>query len=223
MAPAVVNHLGVPPSPNTHTSDPIDTRGANLLVVGVGLFEAGAFSDSVGNVWTPLTPRTTSGCITEGYYCQNPTLNAAHTFTYTGTGKYAAMNVLALSGMALSGALDQQTGNAAATTVGGFQGGSLTPAAPNAVYVSITGFQSGGTQSVDAPFTISDQSPDSGNGLGCAFAYELQTAATARNPTWTYNNPLGAGVINAVFKAAVAAPASAAGDQVGAVFTLLLA
>jgi hypothetical protein len=57
--------------------------------------------------------------------------------------------------------------------------------------------------SISAPFTITDQGAGAGaTAYGVALAYEIQTAATARNPTWTRNASAGMAAGIWSFKAA---------------------
>ncbi len=105
-----------------------------------------------------------------------------------------------------TGAFDKKSAGAQNTSASSLQGGTLTPAADNSLVVSFTAYASGGTETIDSPFTISDQQASSGSGYGCALAYDIQTTATARNPTWSYNSSNGCIVVNAAFGPAVSPP-----------------
>lgn len=192
---------------NTITSSPIDTTGADLIVIMSQLFNAvPAITDSYGNTWTPLTERVCAGSLIKGqlFYCHNPTVGAGHTFTSTGTGVYPSLCILALSGAAASTPFDVQNGASDLGLGLDAQDGSVTPSEDNEVVIS--GLVCGSvntTYSIDQGFTISDQVPwTTGACDGVALAYLIQTAAAAKNPTWTLGTDQNKAVVLATFKAA---------------------
>lgn len=193
------------PSVSTATSGAIDTTGASLIIAcSFGLDSA--FSDNQSNVWdTSITTQTlTGGLKLVCYFKASPTTNAAHTFTVTGTNKFYSAQIVALTGTHLTAPLDQQAGAFSDTDVATFQGGSITPSEDNCVVISFLGTQAGNTQIIDSPFTIAIQIGTNGSGQGSGIAYDIQTTATARNPTWTFNSSKPCAVTNASFKAAAA-------------------
>ena len=176
---------------NTVTTGTYDTTGATLMVVFVGDWAAatlGTVSDSQSNTWTPLTTRESATPRGKLYYVANPSTNASHTVTYTVTAGYPYIGVLAFSGTDTSSPFDQESGS---TTDSGItlQPGSITPAADN--YVLVIGIlnNASGTDvfSIDSSFTKQlhlDNAP--GAHFPGATGYQIQTTATARNPTWDW-------------------------------------
>lgn len=165
---------------NGATTGGINTTGADLLVIAVGHY-AGTptVSDSNGNTWTPLTQYGASGNRSRIHWCVPVTVGAGHTFTVTGAGLVPAIAVLAFSG---AYATPYDTENGATSN----QTGSVTPSEDNEVLVSTLCFYPSGTLSIDSSFTISDQLDYNASvSMGIGMAYQIQTTATARNPTWS--------------------------------------
>jgi hypothetical protein len=164
---------------NSVTTGAINTAGANLIVVSVSGAPS-TLSDSKGNTWTALT--TYGGVITL-YYCVNPTVGTGHTFTEGGATTFAAISVMAFSGVSPSSPLDQQNGNGTVTT--SIQPGSVSPSQNNELIV--TGLLMGpGTASIDSGFNTPIQTAfNGGNAYGTAMSYLVQTTAGAVNPTWS--------------------------------------
>jgi hypothetical protein len=66
------------------------------------------------------------------------------------------------------------------------QPGSITPSQSGALVVTAVGFGSNGdTSSINLGFTIAQHVALTGNTYGIGFAYLIQGAAAAINPTWT--------------------------------------
>lgn len=188
----------------------IDTTGATLIVVLASDYAAGAgqptLTDSAGNSWTALTVRDSgTGGRAKFYYVVNPTTNAAHTFTLTLAGSYPALAVASFAGTHASSPFDQESG-ATGSSVTSKQPGSLTPSGNN--YLVITGLsytvgEIGAvavTQMTGAPTPLEDADAVAGQNCGVSLAYEIQTTATARNPTWSWTNSDNVAVALAVFK-----------------------
>jgi hypothetical protein len=166
-------------SANTTTvsTSAINTTGASLIVAIVAYYvSTGVFADSAGNIWTHATESSTPGCAL--YYCINPTTSATHTFSIAG-GSYPAIAVAAFNN---TGPLDLSIRGAT-----GNQPGSGTPTYNGELLV--TGYacnqSASGPYTVGSSFTITNQaSPVSGEAIGVALAYLVQSTATAVNPTW---------------------------------------
>lgn len=159
------------------TTDPIDTRGANLIVVAVGTYvsHTGTISDSKSNTWIPLTLYSASDANSkiQFFYCLNPTTDAAHTFSTTpGTFSLPGVGVVAFSGVSAfvseSGAL-------------GLHPGSITATLNGSLFVTCSTANS----PVDGGFTGFDAAYSGGTNIGCGIAYLIQGTAGAENPTWS--------------------------------------
>jgi hypothetical protein len=58
-----------------------------------------------------------------------------------------------------------------------------------------------GTPTIDSSFTLGPNANGvSGQNVGSSFAYQLQTAATTRNPTWTWTGSSSVAAGQASFK-----------------------
>lgn len=162
------------------TTTAANMAGANFCAASVSWYNAGTpvLSDSSSNTWTFVHNESFFGTAnSDTYYAKNATTTSSMTFTLsTNPG---AITVICFSGVDTTAPFD--TSNAGNTTGSAtIQPGSVTPAAANSVVVTFSYFESG-TVSINAPFTLTTQSV----GFGSAGAYEIQTTATARNPTWT--------------------------------------
>jgi hypothetical protein len=166
-----------------------DTSAATLLVAivtdGSGSVPApvGVPTDNKGNTWVPVSagygPTGPRGCI---YYAASPlVVGSGHTVTVSGSN-YSAVAMLAFSGVRASAPLDQQNGVFVSGGTSSIAPGSVTPTQPNEVlvYGLFAGFNEPVTVNVG---TLVDHMPLVGAvAWGVASAYEIQTAATARNP-----------------------------------------
>lgn len=203
MAYAAINSVGWQSSnTNGGTSASVNMIGADLLVVGTG--EQGSFNsltDSESNVYTALrgTPDY-NGAGVSLHYCVGPTVSSAMTFTLGGTGTYPAMAASGWSGSHAS-PYDQVSSdaNVFSTTI---QPGSITPSEDDCLLVTFVETVTTDTvPSVSSPFAVL-QAADGVSGIcyGYGLAYEIQTTATARNPTWTVADFIEAAIM-ASFKA----------------------
>ncbi len=159
------------------TTDPINTIGANLIIVAVSTYvvHIGTISDSKGNTWTALSIYSASDANSQIqlFYCVNPTTDSAHTFSTTpGAFWQCGIGVLAFSGVSAyvseSGAL-------------GFQPGSITASSNGSLFVTCSTANS----PVDSGFTAFDAFYSGGTNIGCGIAYLIQGTAGAENPTWS--------------------------------------
>ena len=190
----------------------IDTTGADTLIVVVGCDNATfpTLTDSKSNTWTGLTISAGSGGTRQEriFYAKNATVGTGHTFTLSGTSNFVSMCFSAWSGGNTTAPFDQQqTGGASfGSTV---QTGSVTPGSANELLVAgISHTQiNSAADTIDSSFTVLDSITDTGFGhTNTGLAYQIQTTATTRNPTWTSsggNDTLSASI--ATFKVASAA------------------
>lgn len=206
MAYALVTNTIATGGANSETTSGINTTGASLIVVGVTSWEGstiGAVTDSRSNTWNALTAQAVAGDPrTQLFYSINPTVGAAHTFTYTATDYVGAITVAAFSGADLSAPFDQENG-ASSESMSSLQTGSITPTENNELVVTATNHnQASGTFTINSSMTITNQTPAAGANYGTALAYIIQTTAAAINPTWTFGGgSQNSAVVIASFKA----------------------
>lgn len=186
MAIALVASTEMVASLHGGTSPAIDTTGANLLVAGLSYYSIQGDltpTDSKGNTWSGLTSRTNgaSGRV-RLCYVMNPTVGSGHTFSFLVNDSYPLVYILALSGADVSSVFEAESGSASSATPG-----EITPAGDGRLFVTALALGGGsGALTIDEGFTISGQNDfSSGNYFGGALAYLIQSAAAARNPTWT--------------------------------------
>ena len=213
-AAALITSLGVADSDQTgsETSSAINTSGATLIAIfqgnyagGSGTDAANAPTDNQGNTYTALTMRdgTAFGLNGRWYYKINPATNASHTFTISSSGNmYECAHISIFSG---TGVFDQETGTNMSASPG-----SLTPAEDNELLVvgATWGDNDNGADlsAVSASFTaIGNSVPDTSPTFGCGAGYQVQTTATARNPSVTLSNTDNITTAMAAFKVAAAA------------------
>lgn len=210
MPIALVSSTAKQGARNGVTTSAIDTTGANLIVIGIGWYSvtSPSISDSQSNTWTALTTSNIAsdvGC--KLYYCVSPTTNASHTFTFGPANVYGGLIVSAWSGVATSSPFDQQTG-ATSSSASGLATGSVTPSEDNELVI-FAAAKGGNTTTVDA----TDVGSMIGNYAGITavtyalgMAYEIQTTATARNPTLSGTGTSVMAARIATFKAAAGQP-----------------
>jgi hypothetical protein len=208
---------------STATTPPVDTTGAHLLVavaVTYSTVSCGAgvtMSDSKnGSTWTSAqnyAQGTANICI---WYKANPAVGTGHTFSFAPhvSGGYPTLFVSYWSGAATTTPKDAShsgAGSAAGTTL---QPGSITPSEDNELLITAMAHNDTGNTTVSVEFTRQDTQTNNSYATG-AWGYEIQTTATARNPTWTLTTSGVARVAAlAAFKAAGAAPPAAARRRV---------
>lgn len=169
-----------------------DTTGANLVM----FFAAGDTNytpvDSKGNTLTGLTRYSNGGAtgVRIWYAAGSPTVGSSHSGSHNGPG---TTDYPSLGGMAFSGAhatpLDVENGSGG-TGASPQSTGSITPSVDGCLVVTAIGTYG------DATYTCSPLSVTSFAGVGAfsdglAFGYEIQTTATARNPSWTWGTGFG--------------------------------
>lgn len=205
MAFSLIGHdVGAVGNTDSTTTPSIDTTGADLLVAVCTDLGGNALvlTDSKSNTWTALTKKT-NVIDTVIMYVKNPTVGTGHTFAI-GSGGYPSLEVAAFSGSDLTSPFDVEnggsTGGAASLSTG-----SITPGSANELVIAGLGTESMvGTKSITL-LAVLDQAADNGNNFGGALAYEIQTTATARNPSWSWSGSHFAAAVIASFKAAAAA------------------
>lgn len=168
------------------TTGAIDTTGADLIIIHIAIgtaLGAPTVTDNKSNTWTALTAKTSGSQTSQLYYCVNPTVGSGHTFNVAAF--IDSIEVLAVSGVDSGTPFDVQNGNTGGS--GAIQPGSVSPTNNNSLIV--TGVEGNFTvdpYSINLSFTKTDASVGNpGPKLASAFAYLIQTAKAAVNPTWT--------------------------------------
>lgn len=175
------------------TTASLVTTGATLIVIGLeniaNNINTGTVTDSASNTWSYGTQfNGSSGRISRMAYCVNPTTSGTHTFTYAALqgANYPVIAVAAFSNTPSGSFVSEAAGAetvAAGTTV---QPGSITPGNANNLLVTFVGGDPYSAISINMSFSTTDTLGKVGGiTQGGALAYLIQTAATARNPTWT--------------------------------------
>lgn len=196
----------------TGTTASLNTSGASLLAVYVAYDSVGAtLSDSKGNSWTGLTANNTAGGSRgRWWYCASPSsVGASHTFS--SSVSYAAVFVVALSGTKTTSPIDVES-TAVAAAVATLASGTVTPSEDGCIVLA--GIAIGGSSTSPAfasPLTNAQQkNAVTGTNYGGAIAYEIQTTATARNPSATWTT-VSDGIANAVVVKAASGPVLSGG------------
>lgn len=191
----------------------LDTTGANLIVVGLSVYDSYAASsydsyitDNMGNTYTRLDyiDASFTGCYVILYYSVPTSVGANHTITINsgGNATYPNITVAAFSGVSGNPVATTATKNALISTNTIIQPGSLLPPEDKDLLITIHGANFLGSATIDSPFTVTDSLSDhTPGGFSGGMAYEIQTTATSRNPTWTTGPSGYPGTVMAAFKA----------------------
>lgn len=192
----------------------LDTTGATLLVAVCSDLDGGAtLADSLTQTWTSLTKRAIAA--NNGVriqYIVNPSTNASHVFELSGGSKFPSLVVAAFSGTVLTSVTDGENGNtqASGTTVAT---GSITPTETNELLIYGFSSNASGSYSVDQGSILQQAGLVGSTSFGVAMAYEIQTAATARNAIWTSGSGVLAAAV-AAFKSADGVPSGGGGISI---------
>lgn len=182
------------------TTGNVNTLTANLIIVVLTYYtSAGAnLTDNQSNTYTQLTAYSDNNMAVTIFYKISPTVSSTHTFSTT--SHFAGMNVIALKSTGTPTYNSQQTG-ASQNSSGAITPGSITPSANNCVVIggfgSFNGSTSGGP-AYPTSFTGIGKYTTATAEAGNAW-YEIQTTATARNPSVTDTGSSEA-ITMAVFK-----------------------
>lgn len=198
---------------NTFTTGALNTTGANFVVVVLASFQSATeptLSDSKSNgAGAALTAQEVAASARGRLrYYTNPSVGSSHTWTATGASTFPGICAAAFSGVDTSSPFDVENG-ANFSAAGTWQPGSITPSADNYLLITGTGFAASAPTLVNSSFTYTATSTldyianTGGANFGAALSYQIQTTATARNPTWTGSATTG-GVVIASFKIAAA-------------------
>lgn len=183
------------PGQNFVTSDAVDTTGATLIVVAVasyGTSNPRTMSDSKGNTWTGLASYVASAGTTRHtlYYCISPIVGSGHTFTFSCTGSYPLIRVMAFSG--ISPVFGSANGTNGGTALTSLSTGSVTPTESTSLVIAGLALQD---ETATAPtsnsgFTDFTWVPKQTGGsypiVGSLTSYKIKVTNTAENPTFTW-------------------------------------
>ena len=200
------------------TSDTLDTTGATLIVVAASGASNGSstitLTDSKSNTWTGGGyAQVNGGQVVRLFWTSATSVGAGHTFSPDSSHDFTTVCVMAFSGTSGSPLLDLESagGTNFGTTV---QPGSITPSANNYLHCAALAFNTAGTITVSTPHDgLLIQENDTGNNQGLALACDIQTTATARNPTFTNSVSSSMAAMAVSLKDVGAAAPSAAGRQ----------
>ena len=209
------------------TSSAIDTRGADLLIIGFsGLNDPSlALTDSSTNTWlTALSSDNGNPAVSvRVLYVSQPLVSSAHTFTVSEPNGFAALSILAVSGSLNStGVFDQgnftEYQNTGQTDL---SPGSITPGHNGELLVGFINIYNDST-----PPTLTDSSTNfteqthvdcSGSNFGMSAWTFVQTTASAINPPFTRSpgQPVNQGGDWSAIVSFQAAPAGSVGSVSG--------
>lgn len=187
----------------TVTTSAIDTTGCDLLVANIfwsnGSKPTAAVTDSKSNTWTAATKRNSSDAANRFYYCKPTSVGSGHTFTIGPANTFGGIIVLGFSGVKASSFFDGENG-ANSSSASALATGSLTPTEDNCllIYGCTT---AGNINSVDVGTLQEFANGIGGTTYGGGVGYQIQTTATARNPTFSASvtNEMAASILS--FKA----------------------
>lgn len=168
------------------TTASVNTTGVNLIVVVLTYYTSlGAnLTDNKGNTYTGLTAYSDNNMAVKVYYCISPTVGSGHTFSTTSS--FCGVNVWYGASTGTPAYNSQLSGNSQNTS-GAITPGSITPSLNNCLLIggfgSFNGSTSGGP-AYPTSFTGIGRYTTSTAEAGNAW-YEIQTSATARNPSVT--------------------------------------
>lgn len=206
MSFALVTSVAKQGAVSSVTTSAIDTTGCDLLVANIffsnGAAPNSAVTDSKGNTWTAATKRNASDAANRFYYCKPTSVGSGHTFTIGPPNTYGGIIVLGFSGAKAASPLDGQNG-ANSASANALATGSLTPTENNCllIYAATT---AGNITAVDVGTLQEVANGISGTTYGGGVGYQIQTTATARNPSFSASvtNQMAASIL--AFKAAPA-------------------
>ncbi len=186
---------------NAVTTPSIDITDADLVVVAYSTISAGpVLGDLLGNTWTPLTNQNSSGTNLRFRYSV-PTVRGIDTFTVTAGGGKPSIAVAVYKGSLSPSPFDVENGATTGAT-SSIQPGNVTPSLNNELVIyalTANGFSAADVPTVNVG-TILDNLMFTANAVSIALAHEIQTTATARNPTWSWPNLHFNAAVIATFK-----------------------
>lgn len=185
---------------HTVSTSPMDTTGADLIIVAVADYNASGGSivtDNNGNTWSRLPPNMVangdgSDEEVQLWFSQPTTVGAGHTFTATesigGSSSYPAIAVAALKFSKPATPYDTETGAYSnSPTFPTIATGVINPAEDGELIVTAVAWSSTDAFiafSINGGFSAIESVPKNTMNFGLSLAVLIQTTATAVNPTW---------------------------------------
>jgi hypothetical protein len=162
------------------TTSPVDTTGANFIVISTFSSVDATISDSLGNTWVTISAGEFGL-----YYCVTPVVGANHTFTVTQPGSDCSIAVAAFSGVKSVSPLESNTStttvSSPTTTV---QAATVTPHTGDIIISAFGTFASHKPVSIDSDFTLLDTT-GFGSLSATVLAYLVTPSGANVQPTWT--------------------------------------
>ena len=203
---ALISHANGAASGVTVTTGNMNCTGANALVAAVTYNDTGSptitVSDSSSNVWHSITVQlydSSVGAI-QLWYSYGAAVSSVQTVTVADSVGLLGVAAGCFSNVKGTSANDQSNGatnaNSSTTTI---QPGSITPTQANELVVTVLG-DTDSTATTPSGYTIVDGVVFNGTtNFGTHLAYQVQTTATATNPTWTISSAFNAASILSLF------------------------
>src|SRR5215204_4614006 len=168
---------------STFASSPIDTTGADLIVVGVACSPGSEpiITDSKGNTWIQLTSYT-GGVRSVIWYSRPTSVGSGHIFTATGPSTYASITIAAFSG-SVALPFDAQNGATGTGAVASASSG-ITPSQNDSLVVANVATDTVTPSSIGGGFTALAAIP-AGSYYNNRLAYLIQTTAALADPDWS--------------------------------------
>jgi hypothetical protein len=169
------------------TTGPIDTTGADFLVVIVSAYAAFAgatVTDSLGNSWLQVPALNQTFGTPAMYYVSGATVGPGQTFTASLGGADLSLVVMAFAGVQTSGSLQAWgTHTVVFSPTTTTQPGSVTPANAGDLIVSgLGGIVVPTSPSIDSGFSLLDKEGTSNEFVMSAYLFAPNTSPV--NPTW---------------------------------------
>ena len=200
-----VYSLGV----NGGTTAPLDLTGSGTvshISVGISFYpgftsDLPIISDSGGNSFTCRTPVSAADNLLVTCDVDAPVVSSSYTVTLPGASQYISAAIVAKVGGLSSGSYDStagQTSNATASAVTTLQPTTaLTPTHGGELLISFLSFSTSATPTINSGFGAPvTENFDSGVSVGISVSWQIQTTATARQPTWTLASSTAAVIVN---------------------------
>ena len=191
------------------TTLPINTSGANLLVIEVSTFGSSfTLMDSLTGCASPcntllLTGQTVGGggsILLSIYYVLNPTVGANHVFSVSGI--FPSLVVHAFSGALAFGGMGYSRFeyNSATSTTSLSAGTNVIPTVNNCLVITALVTDSVISSQAAPGFTVPYSNAGAGSlAIGGSMGYMIQTTATPETPIWTWTTSADAGVVSFFF------------------------
>lgn len=189
------------------TTSAIDTRGADLIVLGGFGQSVPTVSDSQSISFTGLTSQQNGVATAKLFYKASPATNAAHTFKMTNYSQFGGIFAWAFSGVDTTSPLFGQSGSAGAG-VSTIQPGAITPDFADALFITLISHAdsaSPATPSVDSGFTYNATQFTAGQHYGGGGGRLVVSGGSgaAVSPVWTNGGSFNSAAVMACFRPAV--------------------